>query len=38
MSVAPEIARSEVYFAENLNTVVWWNFSPGFRIELGKSG
>jgi hypothetical protein len=26
------------HFAENLNTVVCWNFSPGFRIVLGKSG
>ena len=26
------------HFVENLNTVVWWNFSPGFRIVVGKSG
>jgi hypothetical protein len=29
---------SASYFVENLNAVVWWNFSPGFKSVFGKSG
>ena len=36
--IAHREAEVTTYFAENLNTVCWWNVSPGFRIVLGKSG
>ena len=36
-SAALKFLRS-VYLAENLNTVFWWNVSPGLRMVLGNLG
>jgi hypothetical protein len=30
--------RFSLHCAENLNTVFWWNVSPGFKIVFGNLG